>query len=94
MEKKRTAAEVYFSGVFRWGIIILVSACMCAAVMFTTEKFLNVYPQTSWISVIFFDLMDIAFFISAMFLIKTSYFQYSRNGTKQQSGDYYFIGTG
>ncbi len=73
MEKKRTAVEVYFFGVFRWGLTILVSACMCAAVMFTIEKLLNVYPQTSWISVILFDLMDIAFFISAMFLIKTSY---------------------
>lgn len=73
MEKKRTAVEVYFSGVFRWGLTILVSACMCASIMFTTEKLLNVYPQTSWISVILFDLMDIAFFISAMFLIKTSY---------------------
>lgn len=67
MEKKRTAVEVYFSGVFRWGLTILVSACMCASIMFTTEKLLNVYPQTSWISVILFDLMDIAFFISAMF---------------------------
>lgn len=73
MEKKRTAVEVYMSTVFRWGLTILVSACMCATVMFTTEKFLGVYPQTPWISVILFAVMDIIFFILAMFIIKTSY---------------------
>lgn len=73
MEKKKTAVEVYLSMVFRWGLTILVSACMCATIMFTTEKVFGVYPQIPWIAVILFALMDIAFFISAMFLIKTSY---------------------
>lgn len=38
MNKKKTAFEVYLSTVFKWGIIILVCACMCATVMFNTEK--------------------------------------------------------
>ena len=43
MNKKKTAVEVYLSTVFKWGLIILVSACMCATVMFNTEKILKKY---------------------------------------------------
>ena len=44
MNKKRTAVEVYLSTVFKWGLFILVSACMCATVMFNTEKMFGLYP--------------------------------------------------
>lgn len=37
MSKKKTSVEVYLSTVFKWGLIILVCACMCATVMFNTE---------------------------------------------------------
>lgn len=30
MNKKKTAVEVYISTVFKWGLFILVCACMCA----------------------------------------------------------------
>lgn len=67
MEKKKTAVEVYLSMVFRWGLTILVSACMCATIMFTTEKVFGVYPQIPWIAVILFALMDIAFLFQQCF---------------------------
>lgn len=71
--RKKTAVEVYISVVFRWGLTILVSACMCATLTFITFKLFGMYPDVSWVSVILFALMDIIFFVSAMFLIKTSY---------------------
>ncbi len=45
MNRKKTAVEVYLSTVFKWGLIILVSACMCATVMFNTEKCLDYILQ-------------------------------------------------
>lgn len=73
MNKQKTAVEVYLSTVFKWGLIILVSACMCATVMFNTEKLLGLYPEVPHIAFILFGLMDIIFFITAMFIVKTSF---------------------
>ena len=73
MGKKKTAVEVYLSAVFKWGLIILVCACMCATVMFNTEKLLGFYPDVPWISTILLGVMDTCFFITAIVIIKTSF---------------------
>lgn len=70
---KKSAFEVYLSAVFKWGLIILVSACMCATVMFNTEKLLGFYPNVPWIVTILFGLMDISFFIIAILIVKSSF---------------------
>lgn len=73
MGKKKTAVEVYLSAVFKWGLIILVSAYMCATIMFNTEKIFGLYPDVPWIATILLGVMDIGFFISALIIIKTSF---------------------
>ena len=73
MNRKKTAVEVYLSTVFKWGLIILVSACMCATVMFNTEKMFGLYPAVSWLATIGLGIMDVTFFIMAVFIIKTSF---------------------
>lgn len=73
MNQKKTAVDVYMSAVFKWGLIILVSACMCATVMFNTEKLFGFYPEVSWITLICFALMDISFFVGAIIIVKTSF---------------------
>ena len=73
MGKKKTAVEVYLSTVFKWGLIILVCACMCATIMFNTEKLLGFYPDVPWIALILFALMDITFFVTAICIVKTSF---------------------
>lgn len=73
MENKKTAVEVYLSAVFKWGLIILVCACMCATVMFNTEKLLGLYPDVPWIALILFALMDVTFFITAILIVKSSF---------------------
>ncbi|MBP3569555.1 MAG: hypothetical protein J6K04_10370 [Lachnospiraceae bacterium] len=70
---KKTAVEVYLSTVFKWGLIILVSACMCATVMFNTEKAFGLYPDVPWLALILFALMDITFFVIAIVIVKTSF---------------------
>ncbi len=70
---KKTAVEVYLSTVFKWGILILVCACMCATATFLTEKLLGLYPMVSWPALIGFTCMDVAFLISGIMLIRTSF---------------------
>lgn len=73
MAKKKTTVEVYLSTVFRWGLMILVSAAMCATVTFNVEKMFGLYPNVSWIATIILAVMDIAFFCLAVFIVKTSF---------------------
>ena len=70
MDKKKTAVEVYLSTVFKWGLIILVCACMCATVMFNTEKMFGLYPTVPWLATIGLGIMDSIFFAGAMLIIK------------------------
>lgn len=70
---EKTAYDVYLSAVFKWGLIILVSACMCATVMFNTEKLFGLYPDVPWMATLLFALMDITFFICALLIVKTSF---------------------
>lgn len=73
MKQKKTAVEVYLSTVFKWGLIILVSACMCATVTFNTEKLLGLYPTVPWLATIGLGVMDILFFVIALWIVKTSF---------------------
>lgn len=71
--QKKTAVEVYLSMVFKWGLIVLASACMCATVMFNAEKMFGLYPDVPWIATIMLGVMDITFFVIALLIIKTSF---------------------
>ena len=73
MGKKKTAVEVYLSTVFKWGLIILVCACMCATVMFNTEKIFGLYPTVQWIATIGLGIMDCIFFVTAVLIVRTSF---------------------
>ena len=73
MGKKKTAVEVYLSTVFKWGLIILVCACMCATVMFNTEKLFGLYPTVPWIATIGLGIMDCIFFVTAVLIVRTSF---------------------
>ena len=70
---KKTAVDVYLSMVFKWGLIILVSAAMCATIMFNTEKIFGLYPDVPWSATIILGIMDIFFFLMAIFIVKKSF---------------------
>ena len=72
-EKKKTAVEVYLSTVFKWGLIMLVSAAMCATITFNVEKLLGCYPGTPWSATILLAIMDAIFYAIAIVIIKTSF---------------------
>lgn len=71
MDKKKSAFDAYLTAVYKWGIITLVSAALCAASLYT---FMNVIGliKVSWTALIIFDIMDVLYFIFAIFLVKTS----------------------
>lgn len=71
--KRKTAVEVYMSTVYRWGLMILVSACMCATVVFHAVKAIGLYPDVPWAAVLCFGVMDILFFLTAFLLVRTSF---------------------
>ena len=73
MDNKRTAVDVYLSAVFKWGLIILVSACMCATITFNTEKMFGLYADVPWIKTIMLGVMDATFFIIAVIIVRTSF---------------------
>lgn len=73
MNKKKTAVEVYLAAVFKWGLLILVSACMCATITFNTEKLFGLYPTVPWLATIMLGVMDTTFFVIAVFIVKTSF---------------------
>ena len=73
MNKKKTAVEVYLSTVFKWGLIILVCACMCATVTFNTEKIFGLYQTVPWGATIGLAVMDLIFFAIAIGIVKTSF---------------------
>ncbi len=75
MNRKQTAVEVYLSTVFKWGLIILVSATMCATVMYNIEKLFGLYPTVPWLATIVLGIMDVSFFATAMYIVKTSFDQ-------------------
>lgn len=72
MEKKKSALDVYLSVVFKWGIIMLVCACMSATTVFLIEKLIGFYPDVPWIALILFALMDLTFFLAGLWLVRTS----------------------
>lgn len=71
--QQKTSVDVYLSTVYKWGLFILVCACMCATVMFNTEKLFGLYPTVPWIATIMLGVMDVCFFAIAIVLIKTSF---------------------
>ena len=87
MNKKKTSVEVYLSTVFKWGLIILVCACMCATVMFNTEKMFGLYPAVPWLATIGLGIMDVIFFITAIVII--SGIIYYTCFLREHFGDFY-----
>ena len=73
MNNKKTAVEVYISTVYRWGLLILVSACMCATLTFNLEKLFGLYPGVPWAATLCFGCMDLFFFATAVYLVRTSF---------------------
>ncbi len=71
MDQKKSAFDAYLTAVYKWGIITIVSAAMCAAFLYT---FMNIFGliQVSWTALIIFVIMDIIYFVFALFLVKTS----------------------
>lgn len=73
MHREKTAVEVYIATVFKWGLFIMVCACMCATVMFNTEKMFGLYPTVPWLATIILAVMDICFFMTAIMIIRSSF---------------------
>lgn len=72
MNSKKSIYEIYISSIYRWGLLTLVCASLSASVFYTTMKLCGFYAQVSWTHLLVFDLMDLTFFFTALFIIKRS----------------------
>ncbi len=72
MNSKKSIYEIYISNIYRWGLLTLVCAAFSASVFYTTMKLCGFYAQVSWSHLLVFDLMDLTFFFTALFIIKHS----------------------
>ena len=73
MSNKRTAVDVYMSIVYKWGVLALVTAAMCATITFVTEKALGLYSNVSWLPLGIFAAMDVVCFFIGVYLVKTAF---------------------
>lgn len=73
MSNKRTAVDVYMSIVYKWGVLALVTAAMCATITFVTEKALGLYSNVSWLPLGIFAAMDVICFFIGVYLVKTAF---------------------
>lgn len=71
MNQKKSAVDAYLAAVYKWGIIALVSAALCAATLYTVLSVMGLL-KLSWPALIIFVVMDIVYFIIGLFLVKTS----------------------
>lgn len=72
MERGNTLYDSYLASVYKWGMVTLICACICADIVYTTMKIVGLYPTVSWTALIIFDLMDVAFAVIAFFIVRTS----------------------
>lgn len=72
MKKEYTLYEMYLASVYKWGMIVLICACLCADVVYTTMKVAGLYPTVPWVALALFDMMDIIFAVTSFFLVRKS----------------------
>jgi len=70
--KRKSIYNIYIATIYKFGMLTVVCACVCAAIIYTIMKALGMYPMVSWRSLIIFDMMDIIFVIIAIVLVRTS----------------------
>lgn len=72
MKRQHTLYEIYLASVYKWGMIVLICACICADVVYTVMKWTGLYPTVSWMALMLFDVMDFTFAVTSFFLLKKS----------------------
>lgn len=74
-QKSMSAFDVYLSAVFKWGNLLLISAAMCAAVLYSIFKIFNLL-DISTTAIVLFVIMDIIYFTFGIWMIRTSFDEY------------------
>lgn len=72
MKSENTLYDLYLASIYKWGMITLICACICADIVYTTMKVIGMYPTVSWTALILFDMMDAIFALVAFFIVKAS----------------------
>lgn len=72
MQKENSTYESYLADIYKWGMFVLIVACVCADVVYTTMKVLGYYPTVNWWQLLLFDCMDALFAFLAYLQVRFS----------------------
>lgn len=80
-KKKLSAFDVYLTAVFRWGNLLLVSAAMCASILYGVFKITGLL-EISTVAIVVFIIQDIIYFCFCIWMVRTSIDEngYLKNG--------------
>lgn len=82
--------EEYLGKVYTTVILVVVNACLCAAVTFSVLKLLGFYPSVSWIGIGIFAIVCVIHFCIGLWFIFHAY--NTENGVKRIKKDMLFKG--
>lgn len=72
MDKKNLSAfDTYLTAVFRWGNLLLVSAAMCASILYGIFKIMGLL-EISTVAIVVFIIQDIIYFCFCVWMVRTS----------------------
>ena len=73
VNKTLTALEDYINKVYIMVHLIIPCSCLCAGMLYTTEKLLGWYPTVNWIALIVFDVTAVLYLLIGFYFIKTGF---------------------
>ena len=70
MNEKTTVIEEYTTNVFRFVMLIITGACLCAGTLFSTLKLMGYYKTVAWPALLIFVSTCILYFSIGLFFVK------------------------
>lgn len=72
-QRQQTALDIYINKVYKITLLSITIVCLFAGITYTMDKLKGLYPQSSILAFLIFDLTDIIYIAIAVFFVKTGY---------------------
>lgn len=72
-KRYKSALDEYINKVYVLILLLVPGACQCAGILYTTEKFVGLFPTVSWLALIIFDITCLIYLLIGIYFIKTGF---------------------
>lgn len=72
-KKYKSALDEYINKVYILILLLVPGACQSAGLLYTTEKFLGLFPTVSWLALIIFDITCLVYLSIGIYFVKTGF---------------------